>query len=74
MQASTDWSGNADEDDPAQRGCSRLKKTVGLTSTTFLVFLILSIMPRPNRQSTFKHFQIFSRSVVVFERLRIEAG
>jgi len=31
----TDRSGNADEDDPAERGCSRLKKTVvGLTSTT----------------------------------------
>jgi len=30
----TDRSGNADEDYPAERGCSRLKKTVGLTSTT----------------------------------------
>ena len=30
----TDRSGNADEDDPAERGCSRLKKTVGLTSAT----------------------------------------
>ena len=30
----TDRSGNADKDDPAERGCSRLKKTVtGLTST-----------------------------------------
>ena len=29
----TDRSGNADEDDPAERGCSILK-TVGLTSTT----------------------------------------
>ena len=25
----TDRSGNADEDDPVERGCSRLKKTVG---------------------------------------------
>ena len=30
----TDRSGNADEDDPAERACSRLEKTVGLTSTT----------------------------------------
>ena len=29
----TDRSGNADEDDPAERGCSRLRKTVGLTTT-----------------------------------------
>ena len=30
----TDRSASADEDDPAERGCSRLKKTVDLTSTT----------------------------------------
>ena len=30
----TDWSGNADKDDPTERGCIRLKKTVGLTSMT----------------------------------------
>jgi len=33
IDPTTDRSGNADED-PAERGCSRLEKTVGLTSTT----------------------------------------